>query len=169
MRCQMSRNGRSPSRPSVTTWIAPPCSTTKSRPLPSPAFAIASGASRPSTTDSSSIENDAGSNDACGEAGDSEAVVGAALPDPVGRIGVDDGAGGDALFVDAPHAPATSSVTRTAERSRGWERNISNMLRPPREHGSRLLGSTPMDAFEVTDLAARRSAAGRPYLEFLNV
>src|SRR5690349_18583658 len=43
----MSRNGRPATAPSRTIRIAPPCSATNRRPVPSPAFAIASGAESP--------------------------------------------------------------------------------------------------------------------------
>src|SRR5689334_18196455 len=63
----MSRNGVARSWPPWTIRISPPCSTTKSRPEPSAAFAIPSGAVSPPTTSSKPTVTRFGSNRAVGD------------------------------------------------------------------------------------------------------
>ncbi len=70
----MSRNGRSTSAPSRTIRIFPPCSTTNSRPLPSPAFATSTGFDRPVTATDTVTLTAFGSN--------------AAAAEPVGVVGL---------------------------------------------------------------------------------
>ena len=117
----MSRNGRATTVPSRTTWIRPACSTTKSRPLPSPALVTSTGDESPLTATWTSTVTPVGSNgpaaaDADG-AGDHEEPTGEATAEDralgVGAIGgrdVGDGAGAHAAR--PMMSAAASAVTR---------------------------------------------------------
>src|SRR6478735_5693347 len=89
----MSRKGGSRIAPSLTIRIVPPCSTTNSRPLPSPALATSSGAENPATATVACTVWPVGSNGAAGVDG---------APDGEGPLGPAD----DAIEADAVGTPA---------------------------------------------------------------
>src|SRR5688500_18251964 len=112
-----SRNGWGRTAPPSTTRISPPCSTTKTRPLPSPAFASPTGFAKPCHAGSSATVTRAASNGAAlGAVAAGAAAVGGAgggaggavacvdTPPPAGSVACPAGAAPSRDRVSAPHA-----------------------------------------------------------------